>query len=289
MSFAEPPQRINTQHTRNNTESNAHQSIIDEFMKDPNKWFDDLLCGYADIGRYRLLDTSEAAASIFDGLPPTDPAIIQLEITVMDWLRYCASIRIPEDLSELVRWSRRLISVFGIIGLLNLTGVIAMLRNNRERWTIVTTALSHSVPSLDVRYRFWNLLAVRQPTIAIGDNVDELTKFWLWICQNAGTELPRRYLDIGLNGLRKFSGGSICRGILTVKGLAAWASAQEYGPTDKEFLFEWLAIKPLLTNDLLWKNWVKSVLMSPEFADKGIVFPAWWKCDPEMQDDDDAK
>jgi tetratricopeptide (TPR) repeat protein len=164
----------------------------------------------------------------------------------------------------------------------------AELREKYIRWFEWASRLNLA-PSRDARASYFRMLANTQPIVAkrVSDP-DALAPFWMRLCRESGTTYPKRYLQIGLLGLRRVP-GAIERGERPwIAGLATWALEQ--GPSDKEFMRAWLPVKRLHpAGPKVMKQGVFNVLSQKTFADADIQSPGWWANDPDFPKSQDAK
>jgi hypothetical protein len=100
------------------------------------------------------------------------------------------------------------------------------------------------------------------------------------LCRTAGSTYPKRYLQIGLLGLRRVP-SAIERGDFPwIAGLAGWALEQK--PTDQEFMEAWRPMKRLYpVSPRVLRQLVFNVLSQKMFADAEIQPPGWWANDPD--------
>lgn len=256
---------------------------LTEFENAPEEAFGDLLAGYASIHPYERADAPDAARMLFGPLDPEDGARAALGPTIISWLEMRRKEQLPAARGRRQRRVREISEAFEIVTLLGLTDAAVELRRRSVTWNdwIARLVLSSA---RDARAEFWRTLALTQRLVAeAAPELDPhgLAPLWQRICRESGGRLPKRYLDIGLLGLRRLpetEGGSE---LPWIWGLAQWALAQN--PSDSEFMAEWLALKALHPRaPQRWRKLVSGLLSAPLFTQAGIEPPAWWGTDPDV-------
>lgn len=254
------------------------------FVQDPAKGFAELLAGYAKIPPYERADAPDAARMLFGPLPKDDPARRALGPAILHWLEQRRRERPPAGRPRLQHWIAEICEALEIVSALDVADAARALRRRYILWNEWTAGLVLS-PARDAHAAYWRMLTLTQPLLArqtdAGDP-GELAPLWLEICRQSGSALPRRYLAIGLLGLRRVPGGAPHGSEAPwVAGLAQWALAQD--PSDTEFQAEWLALKPLYPRTpRRWRELVGRLLATAEFHDRGIEPPAWWRGDADF-------
>jgi hypothetical protein len=255
---------------------------LDEFASAPQQAFGDLLAGYARISPYDRADAPDAARMIFGGLPADDPARLALGQAVLGWLESRRRTAPPADRPMLQRWIREVCEAFEIVALLEVAEAAVPLRRRFVAWNEWVARFSLT-SARDARAEYWRMLALTQPLLPrlAAAEADSLAPLWLEICRQAGGVLPRRYLSIGLLGLRRLPVTANGSEAPWLAGLAQWAMARN--PTEAEFAAEWRALKPLYPRrDARWRELVGRLLDSKPFQEAGVVAPAWWGGDPDF-------
>jgi len=260
----------------------SHHPWLDEFARAPQQAFGDLLAGYARISPYDRADAPDAARMLFGGLPADDPTRLLLGPAILGWLERRRREAPPADRPPLQRWIRELCEAFEIVALLEVTETAVQLRRRFVLWNEWVARFSLSA-ARDARAEYWRMLALTQPLLPRVEAAEggSLAPLWLDICRQAGGLLPRRYLSIGLLGLRRLPADASGSEAPWVAGLAQWAMARD--PTDAEFAAEWRAMKPLYPRTpARWRELVGRLLATPSFWDAEIFAPAWWGSDPDF-------
>nr|WP_294528594.1 tetratricopeptide repeat protein [uncultured Rhodopila sp.] len=260
----------------------ARHPWLDEFIRAPEQAFGDLLAGYAKIFPYGRADAPDAARMLFGGLAVDDPARQAVGPAILGWLANRRRTAPPADRPLLQRWIREVCEAFEIVALLEVEPAAVPLRRQFVVWNEWAARFSLT-PARDARAEYWRMLALTQPLLprAAAAEADSLAPLWLEICRQAGGALPRRYLSIGLLGLRRLPDTANGKEAPWLAGLAQWAMARR--PTDAEFAAEWRALKPLYPRrDARWRELVGRLLDTKPFRDAEIVAPAWWGGDPDF-------
>lgn len=254
------------------------------FERAPEQGLSDLLGGYADLGPLGRLNPPEAIHALFGHLGDEDPARRSLAWAVAVWLDKRMRQPPPDEAPKRQRWISELQDVFATVHVLALVSPAVLLRRAVASWNLKVADLSLS-PSRDARAGFWWMLALTQPIVARhAPDIDSsgLVPHWLDVCENAGSEFPGYYLDIGLMGLRRLPDSVTASVVPWMTGLAAWALAQQ--PTQDEFSDRWLGLKlQYPRTPEFWRDCVDEVLADPLFTERGIAAPAWWACDPALR------
>jgi tetratricopeptide (TPR) repeat protein len=256
---------------------------LDLFVQAPVEMFGDLLAGYARIPPYERADAPDAARMLFGGLPKTDRAWRALGPAILGWLEQRRRATPPTGRPRQQRWVREICEAFEIVALLDVADAAATLRGQFVTWNEWAARFVLS-PARDARAEYLRMVALTQPLVAAlarQRDPNDLAPMWLEICRQAGAELPRRYLAIGLLGLRRLQQGTTGSDAPWVAGLAHWALARS--PTNAEFQAEWLALKPLYPRtDGRWRELVGPLLATKLFKDADIKAPAWWRGDRDF-------
>lgn len=247
----------------------------------PEEAVTDLLAGYADTFPYSRADAPDAARLLLGHLPVDDPARSAAAKGLMAWLESRREGSLPAEPAQLQDLVRRVSEAFEIISVLELADPAFNLRNQYIRWFDWAAGLELT-PSRDARAAYLRMLALTQPLVAgKSSEPDALAPFWLRVCREAGTTYPKRYLQIGLLGLRRLP-GAIGRGESPwIAGLANWALEQN--PSQKEFKRAWQPIKRLHpASPKVMRKRVLDVLSQKTFKDADLESPAWWANDPDF-------
>ncbi len=253
-----------------------------EFEKAPVDAFGDLLSGYAKIFPYDRADAPDAARMLFGPLPADDPLLVALDHAVMSWLEQRRKGPLPRERPKLQRAIREICEAFEIIALLGLPDAATDLRRRFVVWNEWVARLVLS-PARDARAEYWRSIALTQPLVAeasAGTEAHGLEPLWYRLCRAAGGFLPKRYLDIGILGLRRLPGTESGPEVPWLAGLAQWALAQD--PSEAEFKAEWLALKSLYPRSPHhWREVIAALLSTSAFA--AVDAPGWWKSDSELR------
>ncbi len=256
---------------------------LDAFDRVPQVAFGDLLAGYAKIPPYERADAPDAARMLFGPLPKDDPVRGRLGPAILGWLEQRRRERPPVGRPRLQHWVAEICEALEIISALDVADAARALRRRYIVWNEWTAGFVLS-PARDAHAAYWRMLALTQPLLArpaVAVDRGELAALWLEICRQAGAALPRRYLAIGLLGLRRLPGAPTGSEAPWVAGLAQWAVART--PSEAEFQAEWRALKPLYPRTSgRWRDLVGRLLATPEFRDRRIEAPAWWRGDPDF-------
>ena len=256
---------------------------LEEFAHAPQAAFGELLAGYAKIHPYGRADPPDAARMLFGPLPPNDPVRQKLGPAILGWLGQRRREAPPADRPRLQHWVAEICEAFEIVSFLEVADAAAELRQRFVVWNEWTAEFSLS-PARDAHAEYWRMLALTQPLLSQAAATDDpagLAPLWLEICRQAGGALPKRYLGIGLLGLRRLPDSPAGSEAPWVAGLAHWALAQN--PSDAAFRAEWLALKPLYPRTAeRWRQLVGRLLATKAFQDRGIEAPAWWRGDPDF-------
>ncbi len=256
---------------------------LDLFVQSPIAAFGDLLAGYARIPPYERADAPDAARMLFGGLPKSDPARCALGPAILGWLEQRRRVTPPVGRPRQQRWVREICEAFEIVALLEVADAAETLRRQFVTWSEWAARFVLS-PARDARAEYLRMVALTQPLVAAlagPRDPNDLAPMWLEICRQAGAELPRRYLAIGLLGLRRLQQGTTGSDAPWVAGLAHWALARS--PTNAEFQAEWLALKPLYPRTAgRWRELVGRLLATKPFQDEGIKAPGWWRGDRDF-------
>jgi tetratricopeptide (TPR) repeat protein len=259
----------------------GHHPWLAEFEKAPIEAFGDLLSGYAKVFPYDRADAPDAARMLFGPLPADDPLLVALDRAVMSWLEQRRKGSLPRERPKLQRAVREICEAFEIIAPLGLPDAAADLRRRFIVWNEWVARLVLS-PARDARAEYWRSLALTQPLVAgdsPGTEPHDLEPLWYRLCREAGGSLPKRYLGIGLLGLRRLPETESGSEVPWLAGLAHWALAEH--PSESEFNAEWLALKALYPRSPhRWRELVARLLSTPTFA--GMKPPAWWGSDPDF-------
>ena len=256
---------------------------LEEFARAPEAAFGDLLAGYAKIHPYGRADPPDAARMLFGPLPPNDPVRQKLGPAILGWLGQRRREAPPADRPRLQHWVAEICEAFEIVSFLEVADAAAELRQRFVVWNEWTAEFSLS-PARDAHAEYWRMLALTQPLLSQAAATDDpagLAPLWLEICRQAGGALPKRYLGIGLLGLRRLPDSSAGSEAPWVAGLAHWAMARN--PPDAAFQAEWRALKPLYPRTAeRWRQLVGRLLATKAFQNRGIDAPAWWRGDPDF-------
>lgn len=247
----------------------------------PEEAVADLLLGRAEVFPYTRADAPDAARMLVGHLPADDPARLALASGMTSWLHAKRSEPLPADPARLQDFVRQVSEAFEIVSLLEIAEPAAELREKYVRWLEWTNRLDLA-PSRDARASYFRMLASTQLVVAarVGD-ADALAPFWMRLCRESGSTYPKRYLQIGLLGLRRLPGAIARGGSPWIAGLAAWALDQS--PSSKEFLRAWLPVKRLHpASPKVLRRRVFDVVSQKLFSDAGIEPPGWWASDPDF-------
>jgi len=259
----------------------GHHPWLAEFEKAPVEAFGELLSGYAKIFPYDRADAPDAARMLFGPLPADDPLLVALDHAATSWLEQRREGPLPGERPKLQRAIREICEAFEIIALLGLADAATDLRRRFVVWNEWVARLVLS-PARDARAEYWRSLALTQPLVAgasRGAEAHGLEPLWYRLCRAAGGLLPKRYLDIGLLGLRRLRESESGSEVPWVGGLAQWALAQD--PSESEFKAEWLALKALYPRSpQRWRALVARLLSTATFAH--VEPPAWWGFDTDF-------
>jgi hypothetical protein len=198
------------------------------FESTPEAAFGELLAGYADIHPYERADAPDAARMLFGALEPDDSARKALGPAIRGWLEKQRKEPLPAARPKLQRRVREISEAFEVVALLDVEDAAVDLRRRFLIWNDWVARLVLS-PARDARAEYWRMLALTQRTIAstvTNVNANALESMWHRVCREAGSLLPRHYLQIGLLGLRRLprqGGGSE---VPWLSGLAQWALAR---------------------------------------------------------------
>jgi len=183
----------------------SRHAWLDTFARDPVAAFGDLLAGYARIPPYERADPPDAARMLFGPLPSDDPVRMLLGEAILGWLEQRRREAPPADLPALQHWIAEICEAFEIVAFLEVTDAAAVLRRQYVVWNEWSSGYSLA-PSRDAHAEYWRMLALTQPFVdgaGLASDPNGLAPLWLDICRQAGAALPKRYLKIGLLGLRR--------------------------------------------------------------------------------------
>jgi hypothetical protein len=255
---------------------------LGEFVRTPIRAFGDLLAGYAAIFPYDRADAPDAARMLFGPLPADDPVRVELDKTVIDWLEQKRKAPFPRERPKIQRAIREISEAFEIVALLELPNAARDLRRRFVLWNEWVARLVIS-PARDARAQYWRTLALTQQLAAAldpGIDARGLEPLWHRLCRDAGGSLPKRYLDIGLLGLRRLSEADNGSEVPWLAGLAHWAQARN--PSKAEFNAQWFALKALYPRSPQhWRRLVSSLLSTSIFSTAKA--PAWWASDNDFR------
>jgi hypothetical protein len=255
---------------------------LTEFSRAPVAAFGDLLAGYAAVSPYERADAPDAARMLFGPLPAGDPLRAKFDQAVIGWLEQRRKARIPPERPRLQRAIREISEAFEIIALLELPDAAVDLRRRFVVWNEWVARLILS-PARDARARYWRTLALTQRLVAepgSGLNPKGLEPLWHRICRDAGGPLPKRYLDVGLLGLRRLPEDQHGFEVPWLAGLAHWALARN--PSAAEFNAEWFALKALYPRSpQRWRTLINGLLSTTTFST--VAAPAWWSSDSDIR------
>ena len=256
---------------------------LDTFARDPVAAFGDLLAGFARIPPYERADAPDAARMLFGPLPSDDPVRMLLGEAILGWLAQRRHEAPPADRPALQHWVAEICEAFEIVAFLEVTDAAAVLRRQYVIWNEWSSAFSLA-PSRDAHAEYWRMLALTQPFVdraGATNDPNGLAPLWLDICRQAGAALPKRYLNIGLLGLRRLPAAVRGTEVPWIAGLAHWAMARN--PTEAEFKAQWLALKPFYPRaPNHWCQLVGRLLATTTYRSQDIEAPAWWGCDPDF-------
>jgi hypothetical protein len=254
----------------------------------PQQAVADLMAGYAAVFPYTRADAPDVARMLVGHLPADDPARKAMATGLFSWLEEKRFDPLPADPARLQDFVRQVSEAFEIISLVGLVEPALKLREQYVRWFEWAERLNLA-PSRDARASYLRMLANTQ--LIVADHIaapDALAPFWMRLCRSAGSTYPKRYLQIGLLGLRRMP-SAIERGDSPwMAGLAVWALAQK--PTDHAFLRAWRPMKRLYpASPKKMRQRVFNVLSQKMFADAEIQPPGWWANDPDFPKTKDPK
>lgn len=254
----------------------------------PQQAVADLMAGYAAVFPYTRADAPDVARMLVGHLPADDPARKAMATGLFSWLEEKRVEPFPADPARLQDFVRQVSEAFEIISLVGLVDPALKLREQYVRWFEWANRLDLA-PSRDARASYLRMLANTQ--LIVKDHIaapDALAPFWMRLCREAGSTYPKRYLQIGLLGLRRVP-SAIERGDSPwMAGLAVWALAQK--PTDHAFLQAWRPMKRLYpASPKKMRQRVFNVLSQKMFADAEIQPPGWWANDPDFPKTMDPK
>lgn len=254
----------------------------------PQQAVADLMAGYAAVFPYTRADAPDVARMLVGHLPADDPARKAMATGLFSWLEEKRVEPLPADPARLQDFVRQVSEAFEIISLVGLVEPALKLREQYVRWFEWAERLNLA-PSRDARASYLRMLANTQ--LIVKDHIaapDALAPFWMRLCREAGSTYPKRYLQIGLLGLRRVP-SAIERGDSPwMAGLAVWALAQK--PTDHAFLRAWRPMKRLYpASPKKMRQRVFNVLSQKMFADAEMQPPGWWANDPDFPKTKDPK
>lgn len=253
---------------------------LEQLVRDPVGEIAAFLAGYAPIGVLSRASAPEAALRLFSDLESDDPALSALDVGILAWLNHRRGEPAPRDPDQLQGFVREICEAFMIVGLLERVAPASAMLSQFLLWNNWASRFVLA-PQRDARVEFWRMLALTEPARAASHKSfappRDLVPLWQRICESAGKVLPRRYLDIGLLGLRLANVEDDTTPWLT--GLALWA--QENSPSDKEFRQEWFALRELYPfAPRFWHPRIVLLLSASRFRDNEA--PAWWSVDPQL-------
>lgn len=261
---------------------------LEELLASPQGAVAQLLAGRAEVFPYTRADAPDAARMLVGHLPADDPARLAMASGMSAWLHEKRVETLPSHSARLQDFVRQVSEAYEIVSLLELTETALDLREKYVRWFEWSSRLNLA-PSRDALASYFRVLANTQPLVAESvSEPDALAPFWMRLCKESGSTYPKRYLQIGLLGLRRLP-GAIERGESPwIAGLAAWALEQS--PSDKAFMRAWLPIKRLHpAGPKVLKRRVYDVLSQKHYADAGIAPPGWWSSDADFPSVQNAK
>jgi hypothetical protein len=255
---------------------------LTEFSGAPVAALGDLLAGYASVFPYDRADAPDAARMLFGPFPADDPLRVELDRAVIGWLEQRRKASLSTERPRLQRAIREISEAFEIIALLELPNAAVDLRRRFVVWNEWVARLILS-PARDARAQYWRTLALTQRLVAesrSGLNAKGLEPLWHRICREAGGPLPKRYLDIGLLGLRSLPADQHGFEVPWLAGLAHWALA--HNPSTAEFNAEWFALKALYPRaPQRWRELISGLLSTTTFST--VKAPAWWSSDNDFR------
>jgi tetratricopeptide (TPR) repeat protein len=226
------------------------------------------------------MDAPDSAFALLSASDSTSSSKQILDGAICDWLERRRKLRPSGIRQQRQRFIREVGEVFEIVGLLGLASAAVRLRQQFVIWNDFVSRLSDS-PARDARAEYWRMLALTQPLVAQTDitiNTQSLSPLWMMICREAGAQLPREYLAIGLLGLRRVPQQAGDSEIRWLAGLAQWALHQN--PSIKDFTAEWRTLKTLYPRaPARWRRLIRNLLSAPAFKQRSIKLPAWWEAD----------
>lgn len=254
---------------------------LEVLMAAPRSAVADLMSGRAAVFPYTRADAPDAARMLVGHLPVDDPARLALASGVSSWLQVKRAEPLPTAPARLQDFVRQVSEAFEIVSLLEMAEPAAEFREKYVRWFAWVNRLNLA-PSRDARASYFRMLASTQPVVAerVVDP-DGLAPFWMRLCKESGSTYPKRYLQIGLLGLRRLP-GAVKRGESPwIAGLAAWALARN--PSGGEFKRAWLPVKRLHpASPKVLRRRVLDVLSQKMYADADIQPPGWWTVDSDF-------
>ncbi len=247
-----------------------------------------LVEGDAVIHPFGRAEPSDAAATLFFGLAPDDPAAVAFDKGVLGALEFYRqqSVRLRGG-----EWDRNALAALDLMRVIQRLSPKNSVLDLHKRFSYWNNWVENIVVDrgLDLRREYWRCLALSQ-NIAAEDGLEprRLLPFWLNICGESG---PRGryddlYLVVGLLGLRRLplDEDSSANEEASLFGLARWAVAQH--PTKKQFLREWRVLEGAFPRDpSFWTPLATKVIAEMEnelfhqTKRTGITFPAaqWWR------------
>jgi len=246
------------------------------------------MAGYAPVFPYTLADAPDVARMLIGHLPADDPAHKAMASGMISWLDEKRVEPLPADPARLQDYVLQVSEAFEIISLVGLIEPALKLREQYVLWFEWANRLDLA-PSRDARASYLRMLANTQPTVADHHaDADALAPFWLRLCRSAGSTYPKRYLQIGLLGLRRLPSAIEHGDSPWLAGLAGWALEQK--PTDQQFMRAWLPMKRLYpASPKILRQRVFNVLSQEKFVKADIQAPAWWANDPDFPKTTHAK
>lgn len=208
-------------------DADRRHAWLGALIANPETEVERLLRGAAAVWPYHRAEPSDAAAMIFAELNPDDPAFAALAKGLNAWFDKARQQRPANDIARenLILMG---IEAFGIVGRLSLGTVAARFWREYPYWFAWVDRYDLA-SNADLRGAYFRALALTQSGVAA--STPRRIPFWLGISRRAGRDLPDRYIDIGLLGLRalpiqsqrteNLSNESLC-----VTALAEWVEGR---------------------------------------------------------------